>query len=165
MTHRLAIRREVDTTGYVACDTHIHTLTHSGHGDATLNERMITLAGEGIELPIATDHNVHIDYEAEARRLNVRQYFTPVIGNEVTTAVGHFNVFPVQPAARVPDHKHKEWAGIFDAIFATPGVKVAILNHARENLRVRPEPGTGCAARCGNSNPRSASGDEPARPR
>ena len=59
----LSIRREVPTEGYVACDTHVHTLTHSGHGDATIEERMITLAGEGIELPIATDHNQHIDYE------------------------------------------------------------------------------------------------------
>src|SRR5262249_43082503 len=53
----LAIRREVPTPGWVACDTHVHTLTHSGHGDATDVERVITLAGEGIELPLATDHN------------------------------------------------------------------------------------------------------------
>ena len=57
-----AIRRVVRTEGYVACDTHVHTRTHSGHGDSTVQERMITLAGEGIELPIATDHNVHIDH-------------------------------------------------------------------------------------------------------
>src|SRR5439155_5589537 len=30
----LAIRREVPLEGYVSCDTHIHTLTYSGHGDA-----------------------------------------------------------------------------------------------------------------------------------
>jgi hypothetical protein len=130
--HRLAIRRQVPTPGYVACDTHIHTLTHSGHGDATIAERMITLAGEGIELPIATDHNVHIDYEPHAQRLNVRQHFTPVMGNEVTTSVGHFNVFPVAARVRVPNHQLKEWSQIFNAIFGTPGVKVAILNHARD---------------------------------
>src|SRR5438067_269652 len=28
---KLSIRREVDTKGYVSCDTHIHTLTFSGH--------------------------------------------------------------------------------------------------------------------------------------
>ncbi len=130
--HTLEIRREVPTPRYVACDTHIHTVTHSGHGDATIDERMITLAGEGIELPIATDHNVHIDYESHAQRLGVRQYFTPVMGNEVTTPTGHFNVFPVAAGARVPDHRHKEWPRTFDEIFATPGVKVAILNHARD---------------------------------
>lgn len=129
---QLTIRREVPAPSYVACDTHIHTVTHSGHGDATIDERMITLAGEGIELPIATDHNVHIDYESHARRLGVREYFTPVMGNEVTTPAGHFNVFPVAAGARVPDHRSQEWARTFDEIFATPGVKVAILNHARD---------------------------------
>ena len=38
----LGVRREVPTDGYVACDTHVHTRTHSGHGDATVQERMIT---------------------------------------------------------------------------------------------------------------------------
>jgi hypothetical protein len=128
----LRIRREVPTPGYVACDTHIHTLTNSGHGDASISERMITLAAEGIELPIATDHNVHINYESHARRLNVRQHFTPVIGNEVTTSVGHFNVFPTTADAKVPDYKQKTWEAIFQEIFATPEVKVAILNHARD---------------------------------
>jgi CubicO group peptidase (beta-lactamase class C family) len=131
--HTLAIRREVPTAGYVACDTHIHTLTHSGHGDASIDERMVTLAGEGLELPIATDHNVHIDYEADARRLGVRRYFTPVVGNEVTTSVGHFNVLPVEQAKTpVPDFKLKEWGAILDSIFFTPLVKIAILNHARD---------------------------------
>jgi hypothetical protein len=128
----LKIRREVSTPGYVACDTHIHTLTHSGHGDASITERMITLAGEGIELPIATDHNTHIDFQPHAERLNVRQHFTPVVGNEVTTSVGHFNVFPTSSAAKTPDPKQTTWPAIFDQIFATPGVKVAILNHARD---------------------------------
>ena len=137
--HRLQIRREAPTPGYVACDTHIHTLTFSGHGDASIAERMITLAGEGIELPIATDHNVHIDYEEHAARLGLRQHFTPVIGNEVTTPAGHFNVFPIERDARVPNHRNKEWAGTFEEIFATPGAKVAILNHARDlHSGVRP---------------------------
>jgi hypothetical protein len=128
----LSIRREVPTPGYIACDTHVHTLTHSGHGDATVEERMITLAGEGIELPIATDHNVQIDHEPYARKAKVRQYFTPVIGNEVTTAIGHFNVFPVRAGARPPDHKLRSWQAILEDIYRTPDVKVAILNHARD---------------------------------
>ncbi|MBC7821861.1 MAG: hypothetical protein IAG10_33660, partial [Planctomycetaceae bacterium] len=128
----LSIRREVPTEGYVACDTHVHTLTHSGHGDAIIGERMITLVGEGIELPIATDHNKHIDYEATATKHGVRGYFTPVIGNEVTTTRGHFNIFPVKADAPVVDHKQTDWQTIFDNIDHTPGVKVKILNHARD---------------------------------
>lgn len=128
----LAIQREVATPGWVACDTHVHTRTHSGHGDCTVQERMITLAGEGIELPVATDHNVQIDHEPFAREMKVRQYFTPVIGNEVTTKLGHFNIFPADRQAPVPDHQGTDWPTVFDSIFRTPGVQAVILNHARD---------------------------------
>lgn len=128
----LTLRREVPTEGYVACDTHLHTLTFSGHGDATIEERMITLAGEGIELPIATDHNRHVDYEPIARQLGVRRYFTPVVGNEVTTGLGHFNVFPVLADGSPPDSKATDWVAIFQGIHRTAGAKVVILNHARD---------------------------------
>ena len=56
-----AIRRVVPTRGWVASDTHIHTLTLSKHGDATDDERALTIAGEGIELAVATEHNHHAD--------------------------------------------------------------------------------------------------------
>jgi hypothetical protein len=135
----LSIRREVDTPGYVACDTHVHTLTHSGHGDSTVRERMITLAAEGIEFPIATDHNVHIDHNPFAREMHVRQYFTPVIGNEVTTRTGHFNVFPVRTGAEIPNYKSNEWKTTLAEIYRTSDVKVAILNHAHDiHSGVRP---------------------------
>ena len=110
----LTIHREVDTHGYVACDPHVHTLTYSGHGDATASERMITLAGEGIR-------------------------FTPVIGNEVTTPVGHFNIFPVAAGTAVPDHTGTDWPSVFTAIGKVSGVQVVILNHGRDlHSQVRP---------------------------
>lgn len=137
--HTLTIRREVPTEGFVACDPHIHTLTFSGHGDATIAERMVTIAGEGLELAIATDHNVHIDYEPHAAAAGVRAYFTPVMGNEVTTPVGHFNVFPVAAGSGVPEFQQASWGPLFDEIFATPDVRVTILNHARDlHSGVRP---------------------------
>jgi hypothetical protein len=128
----LAIGREVPTPGYVSCDTHVHTLTYSGHGDCTLDERMLTIAGEGIELPIATDHNCQIDYQAAAVRMGVRGYFTPVVGNEVTTSLGHFNIFPAPAGNRVPDFQRKDWASIFASIGEQTGAKVVILNHPRD---------------------------------
>jgi hypothetical protein len=135
----LKIRREVPTKGYVACDTHTHTLTHSGHGDATVEERMVTLAGEGIGLPIATDHNRHIDQRPFAKAAGVEGYFTPVIGNEVTTPVGHFNIFRVRADAKIPEFQSRDWKTIFDSIFSTPDVKAVVLNHARDlHSGVRP---------------------------
>ena len=128
----LTIRREVPTPGYVSCDTHVHTLTYSGHGDASIDERVVTLAGEGIELPIATDHNCQIDYQTVAVKRGVRRWFTPVVGNEVTTALGHFNIFPVSSGSKIPDFKAKDWKSIFASIDQQTAAKVVILNHPRD---------------------------------
>ncbi|MGE5190952.1 MAG: CehA/McbA family metallohydrolase [Deltaproteobacteria bacterium] len=130
---KLTLRREVPTEGYVACDTHCHTLTLSGHGDATLAERMVTIAGEGIELPIATDHNVHADYEKAALAAGVRGHFTPIIGNEVTTPrIGHFNIFPIAAGAKVVNHAAPGWPELFREMHECPNVSVIVLNHPRD---------------------------------
>jgi hypothetical protein len=126
----LRIRREVSTPNLASCDPHVHTLTLSGHGDCTLDERMVTLAGEGIEIPICTEHNVHQSYRESAIRLGLRDAFTPVDGNEVTTDVGHFNIFPITGGSPAP-WKSKDWTEILRGIRATPGVRVVILNHPR----------------------------------
>jgi len=132
-TVNLAIRREVNTKGWVAADTHIHTRTHSGHGDATIDERMLTIAGEGIELAIATDHNHHTDYSAAALRTKLQQHFTSVIGNEVTTKNGHFNAFPItNQSSTVADFKSTDWGELLRGIRSTPGVQVITLNHPRD---------------------------------
>lgn len=127
----LSIAREVNTKGWVASDTHVHTWTLSRHGDATMEERMVTLAGEGIELPIATDHNILADYSEPARKTGMNKYFTPVIGNEVTTPQGHFNIFPVNKDTRVPNPQITDWPRLMKEIRQTPGVKVIVLNHPR----------------------------------
>jgi hypothetical protein len=128
----LTIRREVPTDGYISCDTHVHTLTYSGHGDASTAERVLTLAGEGIELPIATDHNIQVDYREAAVKQGVSRYFTLVPGNEVTTAVGHFNIWPVRAGGPLPDATVKDWKSLFASIAERTGAKVVILNHPRD---------------------------------
>lgn len=126
----LRIRREVDTSGFIAADTHIHTLTFSGHGDASVQERMITLAGEGVELAVATDHNHQTDYRPYQRKASLKKYFTPVTGNEVTTRVGHFNAFPLPPNKDVPEHRQTNWVKLVESM-REKGAKVVILNHPR----------------------------------
>ncbi len=128
----LKLTRDVDTPGLVASDTHLHTGEFARHGDASLVERLITIAGEGIELPISTEHDQHIDYTAEAIRIGANKHFTPVMGCEVTTQRGHFNSFPVLPDAQPAQHRLRQWPQVFDNIFATPGVRVVILNHPRD---------------------------------
>lgn len=126
----LELEREVDTTGWVAADTHIHTFTYSGHGDASVEERLVTLAGEGIELAIATDHNHQTDYSPLQQKLALSPHFTSVVGNEVTTDNGHMNAFPMDPARPIPPHEETDWKKLVAGIRAM-GAKVVILNHPR----------------------------------
>lgn len=128
----LSLVREVDTSGWIAVDSHIHTLTHSGHGDATLRERVLTIAGEGIELAIATEHNHHADYAPAVEAAGLQGEFVTAVGNEVTTKQGHFNAFPIQAGAPVVNHLETDWAKLLPAVRATPGVRVITLNHPRD---------------------------------
>ncbi len=128
----LTLRREVPTEGFVSCDTHVHTLSYSGHGDATIDERVLTIAGEGVELPVATEHNRQVDYHAAAVKHGVRDFFTPLVGNEVTTGVGHFNVFPVRAGGPRPDHRARDWKSAFASIAEQTAAPVVVLNHPRD---------------------------------
>ena len=128
----LELNRVVPTPGWIAADTHIHTLTLSRHGDATLQERMLTLAAEGVEFAVCTEHNLHADYTQAAQALGLAKYFTAVAGNEVTTRKGHFNIFPVDTLSPPPDAKLENWAELMKAIRATPKVQVVVLNHPQD---------------------------------
>jgi hypothetical protein len=128
---KLTISHEVPTEGWVGSDTHIHTYTYSGHGDASIEERAISIAGEGIELPIITDHNVKVEIQPLVKSVGVDRYYTPVNGMEFTTNLGHFNVFPVETGVPASAHQLKDWNTLGDSINPS-GNKVVILNHARD---------------------------------
>jgi hypothetical protein len=140
---KLTIEREVSTNGWIACDPHIHTFTYSGHGDATMQERVITIAGEGIELPVITDHNIVIDADSITAAMNLQAYFTPVIGDEYTTAAGHFNLFPLLKSASAPDYHVKDWKDVVNYLKGLDKKSAIVLNHARDaHINFRPfDPG------------------------
>jgi hypothetical protein len=133
-SRRLTIRREVDTAGWAAMDTHVHTGTFARHGDATVHERMLTIAGEGIELPVSTEHNTRVEFGARASEAGVGEFFTPITGSEVTTrALGHFNVFPVLPGDTRIDEQAADWRRLREEIDRAATAPVIVLNHGRDN--------------------------------
>lgn len=125
------LKPQVNTEGWVSIDSHIHVLDFSGHGDSSVDERMLTIAGEGLELAISTDHNKHADYAPAASKMKVDHRFTTVIGNEVTTKAGHFNAFPIAAGSAIPDYKQTNWTRLLKGIRGTKGVQVIQLNHPR----------------------------------
>ncbi len=126
---------ELDTTGWVAGDFHLHTYTYSGHGDANMNERLISLVGEGVEFAVATDHNHYTDYVPTMKSLGVQNSITSIVGDEVSTSIGHFNAFPLDATRAVIDSSTTDAHVLFNLIRRetnTFGVKPLIqVNHPR----------------------------------
>jgi hypothetical protein len=132
-SRQLTIRREVDTPGWAAMDTHVHTGTFARHGDATLDERMLTIAGEGIELPVSTEHDMRVDFDARANASPGRRHFTPVVGSEVTTpSIGHFNVFPIPGDGPAIDQRAPDWARLRETLDGAAVDPVIVFNHGRD---------------------------------
>ena len=120
----LHIQREIEIPGWTAGDTHLHTVERSGHGDATVRERAITIAGEGIAWAASTEHN-------RPDTLPDLGSFLPIPGVEMTTAHGHFNLFP-WPAGMSLPKPNAPWAELWDKLPHGDGIAV-IWNHPRDN--------------------------------
>ena len=89
------LTKELNTDGYIGGDMHLHTYTFSGHGDANVEERLISCVAEGLEWAVATDHNAVLDYDSYMEKLGLKGLMATSIGNEVSTPIGHFNTYPL----------------------------------------------------------------------
>lgn len=120
------LRETARPEGYVGLDPHVHTLELSGHGDATLAERVITATGEGLDAFVLTEHNLNAtipDVLAAATDVLV------IPGNEFTTRRGHFNVFPVDTSLAAPDPNVESWSEVAARL---PDDAIVSLNHGRD---------------------------------
>ncbi|HIG11369.1 MAG: CehA/McbA family metallohydrolase [bacterium] len=135
ITWQPVLRRAVSTPGWVSGDFHLHTLVYSGHGDSNLNERIISLVGEGVELAVATDHNHHTDYAPTVSKLGAHEELQTVVGNEISAPIGHLNAFPLDPERPVADPNSNDANALFKFLRSEPNaagvVPVIQLNHPR----------------------------------
>lgn len=102
------LERVVDTTGWISADLHVHAMP-SWDAPARLEDRVRSLAGVGVEVGVATDHNAVTDYAPAIEALGLEHHVTSLIGDEVTTEatmLGHFNVFPLEPGSEPLAHEH-----------------------------------------------------------
>lgn len=99
--------RAVATPGWVAADVHLHQAP-SVDADIGMDQRVVSIAAEGVEFAVATDHYVVTDLAPTVKRLErsgaLTQHVQTMPGCEVSTLghrFGHFNVFPLKPGAVV----------------------------------------------------------------
>jgi len=103
------LTRVVDTTGFISSDFHIHTQA-SPDSDVMYADRVRSTVSEGIEMPIATDHDIIIDWTPTAETLGVTGWMHPVVGMEITTyTYGHFNAWPLILDPTMPNNGAFTW--------------------------------------------------------
>jgi hypothetical protein len=130
VTFRASLAHEVDTTGYLACDFHLHQAP-SFDSTVSLEDRVLTLLSEGIEFAVPTDHNHVTDFTETIAALDAERALGTASGVEITTqSWGHFNAFPYPPSAPVPPFA-LDPPEIFASVRAHAPEAVLQVNHPR----------------------------------
>ena len=90
------LSRVVDLPGYVSADLHVHTV-NSMDSPIPGQDRVLTFAGEGVDLLVATDHDYITDLQPAIRAAGLEKYLSSMIGEELTFFdLGHFNAYPLK---------------------------------------------------------------------
>ncbi|MFO0560092.1 MAG: CehA/McbA family metallohydrolase [Polyangiales bacterium] len=96
------LRRSVETEGEIAGEFHVHSAP-SFDSDVPLDQRVLSLAAEGVEVFASTDHDTSADFSEAIAALDLQRHIHWVRGDEITAnGFGHFNVFPL-PESVVPE--------------------------------------------------------------
>jgi len=130
VTFRASLEHEVDTTGYLACDFHLHQAP-SFDSTVSLEDRILSLLSEGIDFAVPTDHNHVTDFTETIAALDAERDIATTSGVEITTqSWGHFNAFPYPTSAPVPPFA-LEPPEIFSSVRARAPDAVLQVNHPR----------------------------------
>jgi len=133
--------RAVNTEGFLSVDMHVHA-GPSGDNKISIADRIKTVAAEGLEVAVATDHEAIISWQPGVDETGLGEWVAVVTGQEVTATVPeHINGFPFEPrfdnddrGGPVPWHG-LDIAQVYAAIRERGG-EVVQLNHPLEYFRL-----------------------------
>jgi hypothetical protein len=119
------LNRVVDTTGFISADFHVHG-SNSPDSGVLPDSRVMSFAGEGVELLTATDHDVFTDYLPAIKANGLDRFLRTQSGVESSPLMmSHFLGFPVaiddgeplnMPRANAFDWSGNDPRSIMDAI-------------------------------------------------
>ncbi len=140
------LRRVVDSTGVMCGDFHIHTHRSPDAPDSP-EFKLRSAAGDGVELPVRTDHEFVAAFEPVVQTTGLGNWLYGLSSLELTTfSWGHFGVFPIEPDPNLPNDGAILWNGVdesgaveilepvpvFEMARARPGDPEVIIFHPRE---------------------------------
>ncbi|MFT7622037.1 MAG: hypothetical protein ACI9WU_001202, partial [Myxococcota bacterium] len=135
---------EVDTSGFISGDFHLHAENSMDSG-MSLDLRVVTNIVEGVELLSSSEHDNMSDYQPVLEKLGLQSFATTQVGTELTTLeLGHFLGFPMNyDHADEPVHGATDWVcrhpqELFDALRAPglygPEATVNVVAHPRDGF-------------------------------
>lgn len=131
------LERVLDTTGWLALDPHLHS-EMSNDSTLPVDDRLRAVAGEGVELPVSSDHDMVTDYRPVIAELGLGDWLGTVAGAEVSSLVwGHLNGYPQTLAPERTGGGAARWQGRAPgAVFAAMhdgGAGLVQVNHPRRD--------------------------------
>jgi len=89
------VGKAVDTSGWLSGDFHVHALA-SPDSPVTNLQRVGTFLAEGVDVLVATDHDVVTDFTPWIAEAKAEKWLASIIGDELTTFdYGHYIGFPL----------------------------------------------------------------------
>ena len=143
-TLEATLDRVVDTTGWMSADLHVHAV-NSADSSVENELRVASYLAEGVDVLCSTDHDFITDYAPVNAALGGEPHMATIIGDEVSTFdFGHYNAFPLQRNAGMPNGGAVDWPGgegptyrlgqLFDRIREDHPGAVVQFNHPRGRL-------------------------------
>jgi hypothetical protein len=131
-----ALPRVIATPGVIAADLHLHQAP-SVDADLALSTRVISIAAEGLELAVSSDHFGVTDLgptvEALRRSGTLTRPLSTLVGTEVSPVgneLGHFNVFPLAVSAQIP-YQNVSPSELFQSMRRAAPRGIIQVNHPR----------------------------------
>lgn len=140
----LSPRRVLDTSGYLGCDFHQHTMLGTD-APTSPRDRVISNVAEGVEVAVASEHNVVADLSPLVKDMHLEDGLVALSGDELTTDAshhpwGHVNAWPLprdpgKPRGGAPVVRDRLATEVFDELrHGLTTDFVLQINHPRSGL-------------------------------
>jgi len=144
------LTRVVESPGVMCGDFHIHTHRSLDAVD-TPEFKLMAAAGDGVEMPVRTDHEFVAEFEPVVASLGLEAWMYGFTALELTTSsFGHFGVFPLEPDPNLPNDGAVPWNDVTESGVVEMRDPVPVMEDARDRpgdpevivFHPRPRPGT-----------------------
>jgi len=89
------LQHVVETPHWVSGDFHVHAAA-SPDSRVPMRDRVYEFVADGVDMIVATDHNVVANYQPVIADLHAEKYLASSTGDEITSGSwGHFGAFPL----------------------------------------------------------------------